>query len=186
MNTTRIGYCRVSTAEQNMTAQLELLWKAGCKEIFEEKISGSNIKRVELRKMLDYIRKGDTVVVTKLDRLARSTKDLLSIAEEIKSKRAEFEVLNIHLDTKSPTGKLMLTMLGAIAEFERGIMLERQREGISIAKEEGKYKGRKPIEEAKLLQVQDKISDGFSVSKAASEVGISRRAYYKAIEEGRI
>jgi DNA invertase Pin-like site-specific DNA recombinase len=135
---------------------------------------------------LDYIRKGDTVIVTKLDRLARSTKDLLSIAEEIKKKSADFEVLNIHLDTKSPTGQLMLTLLAAIAEFERAIMLERQREGIEIAKEEGRYKGRKPIEETKLQQAQSLVEGGMSVSKAVSEVGIARRTCYKAIEEGRI
>ena len=148
--------------------------------------AAASVKRLELKRMLDYIRKDDTVVVTKLDRLARSTKDLLGIAEEIRNKEAEFEVLNIHLDTKSPTGQLMLTMLAAIAEFERGIMLERQREGIDIAKEEGKYKGRQPVEEAKLLQVQTLIDAGNSVSKAVSEVGIGRRTYYKAVEEGRI
>jgi DNA invertase Pin-like site-specific DNA recombinase len=186
MSSTKIGYCRVSTNEQNMTAQLDLLHKAGCQEVFQEKISGSHSDRPELRKMLGYIRKGDTVIVTKLDRLARSTKDLLSIAEEVKKKGADLEVLNIHLDTKSPTGQLMLTMLAAIAEFERGIMLERQREGIDIAKEEGRYKGRKPIEETKLQQVQTLVDGGMSVSKAVSEVGIGRRTYYKAIEEGRI
>jgi DNA invertase Pin-like site-specific DNA recombinase len=186
MSSSKIGYCRVSTTEQNMTAQMELLHKAGCQEIFKEKLSGSNMDRPELRKLLDYIRKGDIVTVTKLDRFARSTKDLLRIAEEIKKKGADFEVLNINLDTKSPTGQLMLTMLAAIAEFEKGIMLERQREGIDIAKEDGKYKGRKPIEETKLQQVQKLVEGGISVSKAVSEVGIGRRTYYKAIEKGRI
>lgn len=169
-----------------MAAQLELLHKAGCQEIFKEKLSGSTMERPELRKLLAYIRKGDTVTVTKLDRLARSTKDLLNIAEEIKKKGADFEVLNINLDTKSPTGQLMLTMLAAIAEFEKGIMLERQREGIDIAKEDGKYKGRKPIAETQLQQVKTLVEGGLSVSKAVSEVGIGRRTYYKAIEEGRI
>jgi len=186
MNSSKIGYCRVSTTEQHMTAQLELLHKAGCQEIFKETLSGSTIARPELRKLLDYIRKGDTVTVTKLDRLARSTKDLLAIAEEIKKKGADFEVLNINLDTKSPTGQLMLTLLAAIAEFEKGIMLERQREGIAIAKEDGKYKGRKPIEKTKFQQVQSLIESGSSISKAVSEVGIGRRTYYKAIAEGRI
>ena len=186
MSSSKIGYCRVSTTGQKMAAQLELLHKAGCQKIFKEKLSGSNIARPELRKLLDYIRKGDTVTVTKLDRLARSTKDLLSIAEEIKKKGADLEVLNINLDTKSPTGQLMLTMLAAIAEFEKGIMLERQRHGIDIAKEGGKYKGRKPIEEIKLQQVQTLVQGGTSISKAVIEVGIGRRTYYKAIEEGRI
>jgi DNA invertase Pin-like site-specific DNA recombinase len=186
MSSSKIGYCRVSTTGQNMTAQLELLNNAGCQEVFEEKLSGSNIARPELRKLLDYIRKGDIVTVTKLDRLARSTKDLLGIAEEIKKKGADLEVLNINLDTRSPTGQLMLTMLAAIAEFEKGIMLERQREGINIAIKGGKYKGRKPIEEIKLQQVQTLVQGGTSISKAVSEVGIGRRTYYKAIEEGRI
>jgi DNA invertase Pin-like site-specific DNA recombinase len=118
------------------------------------RIGASRLARPELRKLLDYIREGDAVTVTKPDRLARSTKDLLSIAEEIKKKGADLEVLNINLDTKSPTGQLMLTMLAAIAEFEKGIMLERQREGIDIAKEGGKYKGRKAIEKTKLQEVQ--------------------------------
>ena len=186
MSSSKIGYCRVSTTGQNMTAQLDLLNNAGCQEIFKEKLSGSNIARPELRKLLDYIRKGDTVTVTKLDRLARSTKDLLSIAEEIKKKGADLEVLNINLDTRSPTEQLMLTMLAAIAEFEKGIMLERQREGINIAKKGGKYKGRRPIEETKLQQVQTLVQGGTSVSKAVTQIGIGRRTYYKAIEEGRI
>ena len=114
------------------------------------RIGAPRLARPELRKLLDYIREGDTVTVTKLDRLARSTKDLLSIAEEIKKKGADLEALNI----KSPTGQLMLTMLAAIAEFEKGIMLERQREGIDIAKEGGKYKGRKAIEKTKLQEAQ--------------------------------
>jgi DNA invertase Pin-like site-specific DNA recombinase len=112
MSLSKIGYCRVSTTDQNMTAQLELLHKAGCDEIFKEKLSGSNIDRPELKKLLAYIRKGDTVTVTKLDRLARSTKDLLGIAEEIKKKGADFEVLNINLDTKSYAISERLVLLG--------------------------------------------------------------------------
>lgn len=112
--------------------------------------------------------------MAKLERLARSTNDLLNIADAIKKKGADFEVLNINLDTKSPTGQLMLTMLAANAEFERGIMLERQREGIDIAKK------------AKLQQVQKLVDNGTSVSKAVSEVGIGRRTYCEAIEAGRI
>lgn len=118
------------------------------------RIGAPRLARPELRKLLDYIREGDTVTVTKPDRLARSTKDLLSIAEEIKKKGADLEALNINPDIKSPTGQLMLSMLAAIAEFEKGIMLERQREGIDIAKEGGKYKGRKAIEKTKLQEAQ--------------------------------
>jgi DNA invertase Pin-like site-specific DNA recombinase len=186
MTVTKIGYSRVSTLDQNLSAQREALSKAGCKVIYEDQVSGKSIKRPKLRAMLDYIRDGDIVVVTRLDRLARSTKDLLSIAEEIQEKGAGLEVLNINLDTTTPTGKLMLTMLGAIAEFEREIMLERQREGIAVAKTNGKYKGRTPVSGDVLQQVQLRINGGMSVSQAASEAGIARRTYYKAIKEGRI
>ena len=186
MSASKIGYCRVSTKDQSMIAQLDQLHKAGCEEIFEEQVSGRDMKRPVLKKMLDYIRKGDTVIVTKLDRLARSTKDLLDIAECIGKKKADLKVLNIHLDTRSPTGKLMLTMLGAIAEFERTIMLERQREGIDLAKSEGKYKGRKPIDDEKFQEVRSLVISGMSISKAVAKVGISRRTYYNAMDNGRI
>ena len=107
----------------------------------------------------------------------------MAIAEEIKKKGADFEVLNINLDTKSPTGQLMLTLLAAIAEFEKGIMLERQREGIAIAKEDGKYKGRKPTEKTKLLQVQTLIESGISISKAVSEVGTADALITKRLQK---
>ena len=107
----------------------------------------------------------------------------MNIAEAIKKKGSDFEVLNINLDTKSPTGQLMLTMLAAIAEFERGIMLERQREGIDIAKADGKYKGRKPINEVKLQQVQKLVDNGTSVSKAVSEVGIGSELITKLLKK---
>ena len=169
-----------------MTPQLDLLNKAGCQEIFQEKLSGKNMERPELNKLLAYIRKGDTVTVTALDRLARSTKDLLFIIEAIQNKGADFEVLNINFDTKTPTGKLMLAMLGAIAEFERTIMLERQREGIKIAQALCKFQGRKPVEQAKLEMVSMLIAKGITVTDAVKNVGIGRRTYYNALKEGRI
>ena len=186
MVTTRIGYARVSTTDQNLSAQIIALESVGCQLNYTEQASGKSAQRPQLNAMLDYIRQDDTVVITKLDRLARSTKDLLDIAEKIQNKGAGLEVLNINLDTTTPTGKLMLTLLGAIAEFERGIMLERQREGILVAKAEGKYKGRKPVSDDVLLKVQKLAEEGMSISKAVDEAGISRRTYYKAIEEGRI
>jgi len=182
----RIGYARVSTHGQNLQAQEDALYESKCEQIYAEHESGKNTERQKLNEMISFIRDGDTVVVTKLDRLARSTKDLLQIAETINSKGASLEVLNIQLDTSSPTGKLMLTMLGAIAEFEREIMLERQKEGIAIAKENGAYTGRKPVAKEKLQLAQDFIESGCSVSQATLDAGISRRTYYKAREEGRI
>lgn len=183
---TKIGYARVSTSDQSLTAQIQALNAIGCQHLYQEELSGKITDRPQLKALLEYIREGDIVVVTKLDRLARSTKDLLSIADDIQEKGAGLEVLNIQLDTTTPTGKLMLTLLGAIAEFEREIMLERQQEGIVIAKAEGKYKGRKPIGEDKLQQVQTLVNSGMNVSQAVSKVGMARRTYYKMIEEGRI
>jgi DNA invertase Pin-like site-specific DNA recombinase len=139
-----IGYARVSTEDQHLDAQLEQLHQSGCKRIFKEKASGVKVDRPQLAAMLDYVREGDTVVACKLDRIARSTKHLLETVETLDRKGVAFRVLNINLGTSSPTGKLMLTMLGAIATFEREMMLERQREGIAKAKEKGQYKGRKP------------------------------------------
>ena len=182
----KIGYARVSTSDQNLAAQLEALSGAGCEKVYKEKMSGKTSEREQLHEMLLFIRDGDYVVITKLDRLARSTRDLLYIAAQIEIKRANLEVLNINLDTKTPTGKLMLTMLGAVAEFERDIMLERQSEGIAIAKSEGKYKGRQPLADEKLQSVKELVDSGVSVSKAVKEIGIARRTYYKALEEGRI
>jgi len=148
-----IGYARVSTVGQSLDAQLIQLEKAGAEKIFQEKISGVKKDRPELQAMLDYIREGDTVIVSKLDRIARSTKHLLDIVDCLQEKKVTFSVLNINLDTSTPTGKLMLTMLGAIATFERKMMLERQAEGIEKAKQEGKYKGRKATARAKATDV---------------------------------
>lgn len=176
----KIGYARTSTTNQNIKPQLELLDKAGCGTIFEEQISGKESdNRERLQSLLEFIRDGDVVVVTKLDRLARSTKDLLSIAAQITAKNAELEILNINLDTSTPTGKLMLTMLGAIAQFERELMIERQYDGIQLAKQEGKYKGRKPVDAGKLDQVRELVeSQGVSIAKACKQIGIARATYY--------
>jgi DNA invertase Pin-like site-specific DNA recombinase len=131
--------------------------------------------------MLDYVREGDTVVACKLDRIARSTKHLLEIVETLESKGVAFRVLNINLDTSSPTGKLMLTMLGAIATFEREMMLERQREGIAKAKEKGKYKGRKPTAREKAGQVVKLIAEGRTKDAVAKELGIGVASVYRIV-----
>ena len=177
----KIGYARTSTRDQNLDLQINELKKAKCDNIYQEQLSGKNAERPELKKLLDFVRKGDTVVITKLDRLARSTSDLLSIAESLKKKNAGLEVLNINLDTNTATGKLMLTVLGGIAEFERELMLERQYDGIQAAKAEGKYKGRVPIDKSKVEEVLELVDSGKSITKACSEVGISRRAYYNHV-----
>lgn len=143
----KIAYVRVSTIEQNEERQLVALEKHGIEKWFIEKVSGKNASdRAELQNMLDFAREGDTIYIHDLSRLARSTKDLLEIVDTLNNKGVQLVSNKENIDTNTPTGKLMLTMIGAIAEFERTNMLERQREGIAIAKAEGKYKGRKAIE----------------------------------------
>lgn len=144
---TNIGYARVSTARQSLEVQIEAL--KGCDKLFKEKSSGAKAERQQLTTMLDYVREGDSITVTKLCRLARNTKHLLEIVDYLDNKGVSLIVLNLGIDTKSPTGRLMLTMIGAVASFERQLLLERQAEGIALAKQKGKYLGRKATAMAK-------------------------------------
>jgi len=141
----RIGYIRVSTIYQNESRQIEGLKKYNLEKVFSEKISAKNMNRPKLKEMLDFAREEDTIYIHDFSRLARSTKDLLDIVEILNKRGVNLVSNKENLDTSTPTGKLMLTVIGAINEFERTNLLERQREGISIAKREGKYKGRKTI-----------------------------------------
>jgi len=172
-----VAYVRVSTVEQNEARQTENLKKYNIEKWFTEKVSAKDMHRPELEKMLDFIREGDTVYVHDFSRLARSTKDLLDIVERIQEKGAHLISTKENLDTSTPTGKLMLTMIGAINEFERQNLLERQREGIAIAKSEGKFKGRQPMQiDTKTI---DDLYDRYrqrKISKAmmAALLGISR------------
>lgn len=137
----KVAYIRVSTIEQNESRQLEGLEKYGIEKYYIEKVSGKDTNRPKLQEMLEFVREDDTVYIHEFSRLARSTKDLLDIVEYLNNKGVHLVSNKENLDTSTPTGKLMLTMIGAIAEFERQQMLERQREGIAIAKREGKFKG---------------------------------------------
>jgi DNA invertase Pin-like site-specific DNA recombinase len=141
-----VGYIRVSTLDQNTGRQEEALKNYGVTKIFLEKVSGKNTNRAELKKMLDFVREGDVLVVESYSRLARSTMDLLLIVEKLKDKKVSFVSLKEQFDTSTPQGELMLTMFAGLAQFERTCMLQRQKEGIAIAKREGKFKGRKPID----------------------------------------
>lgn len=141
-----LGYVRVSTILQNDKRQFKTLEKYDLDKVFKEKVSAKDRDRPQLKALLDYAREGDTIYISSFDRLARSTKDLLEIVEQLTKKGIELISNKEQLDTSTPTGRLMLTMIGAINEFERENLLERQREGIQIAVEQGKYKGRKPIE----------------------------------------
>lgn len=137
----KVAYVRVSTVEQNETRQVEALQKHDIEKWYIEKVSGKDTNRPKLQEMLDFVREGDTIFIHDFSRLARSTKDLLDIVERLNEKGVSLVSNKENIDSSTPTGKLMLTMIGAIAEFERQNLLERQREGIEIAKREGKFKG---------------------------------------------
>lgn len=145
MNGKSIAYIRVSTVEQNEQRQIEALKQYNIDKMFTEKVSAKDTNRPMLQTMLDYVREGDTIYILDFSRLARSTKDLLDIIEQLTNRGVNLVSVKEKIDTSTPTGKLMLTMIGAINEFERTNLLERQKEGIAIAKAQGKYKGRKSI-----------------------------------------
>jgi DNA invertase Pin-like site-specific DNA recombinase len=176
-----VGYGRVSTEDQNLEIQIEQLETAGCKRIFREKISGVREDRPELQALLGYVREGDVMVVCKLDRVARSTRHLLEIIDQLAKKDVAFRALNISMDTATPTGKLMLTMLGAIAEFERAMMLERQAEGIARAKAAGKYKGRKPTARERANEILNLADHGVSKASIARQLGIGVASVYRVL-----
>lgn len=184
-----VGYARTSTAEQaaGLEAQVRDLKAAGCTKIFQEQVS-SIAERAELERALAYIRAGDTLVVTKVDRLARSTVGLWEIVKHLEGTDdggAGLRVLNLGgetVDTKSATGKLVLTIFAGFAQFEREMMLERQREGIAKAKGEGRYLGRRPSARLKANEAVRLFRDGRSVTQIAEALGIGRGSVYRALE----
>ncbi|HCR2160653.1 recombinase family protein [Escherichia coli] len=176
-----VGYARVSTTGQSLDTQLEAL--SGCEKVFREKISGAKDDRPELQAMLEFVREGDSVQVTKLDRLARNTRHLLEISEYLQGKGVALNILNIGINTATPTGKLMLTMIGAIATFEREMMLERQAEGIALARLKGKYKGRKATAMCKSEEVRDLVKKGVSKPEISRQLGIGITSIYRIIRD---
>lgn len=179
-----VGYVRVSTVEQNEERQLVTMGKYKVEKVFSEKVSAKDTNRPELQMLLDYVREGDTVVVHDFSRLARSTKDLLDIVEYLNNKKVTLISSKENVDSSTPTGKLMLTMIGAINEFERANLLERQREGIAIAKEQGKYKGRKKVEVSNIDEYYSKyMNREMNMTAIAKELKLSRTTLYKLFEE---
>lgn len=179
-----VGYARTSTNDQHagLDAQKRDLAAAGCERIFDEQVS-SVARRDKLGEAIQYLRDGDVLVVTKLDRLARSVADLVTLVAEIERRGASLRILAMNLDTHTPTGKLMLNMIGSVAQFEREIMLERQREGIQKAKADGKYKGRKPTVQAKREDIVALMAAGMSTAGIARELKIARSSVYRVMEE---
>jgi DNA invertase Pin-like site-specific DNA recombinase len=177
-----VGYARVSSVGQSLDVQLGALNDAGCEKIFAEKQSGTTTgKRQELQSAIEFVREGDTLVVTRLDRLARSATDLHAIVSGLSQKGVSFQCLQQSgVDTSTSTGKLLLGMLAAIAEFETDIRKERQREGIERAKAAGAYKGRRPtVDAAAVLQLKDQ---GVSPTAIAKQLGIGRASVYRALQ----
>jgi len=183
-----LAYIRVSTVEQNEERQVVALQKYNPDKVFTEKVSAKDTNRPELQKLLEFARENDTIVVHDFSRLARNTKDLLSIVEDLNARGVTLISNKENIDTSTPTGKLMLTMIGAIYQFERENLLERQREGISIAKAKGLYKGRKPLEvdDEKFTEVYNRyMKRDITKVQFAKELGVSRPTLDKMIEEYR-
>ena len=177
-----VGYARTSTVDQiaGFEAQSKELSAAGCEKIFREQVSSVTV-RLQLQSALDFVRDGDVFVVTKLDRLARSVGDLMAILQALERKHVAVRILNLGMDTQTPTGKLMLTVLGGVAQFEREMMLERQREGIAKAKSYGKYKGRKPIDPERRQHVLRLASEGVTKISIARQLGIGEATVYRIL-----
>ena len=179
---TTVGYARVSTIDQDLTVQQEALNSAGCEKVFSEKVSGaSTIGREELQRILDYVRGGDELVITRIDRLARSVKDLQDIVGFLKEKGVSLRATEQPIDTTTAAGKCFLDMLGVFAEFETNLRKERQMEGIAKAKDRGVYKGRKPsidVDNVRSLKEQ-----GLGATAIAKELGIGRASVYRVLAE---
>lgn len=179
-----VGYVRVSTVEQNEGRQLVTMDKYNVEKVFIEKVSGKDTKRPQLQAMINFIREGDTIVIHDFSRLARSTKDLLELVELFNSKGVKLISNKENIDSSTPTGRLMLTMVGAINEFERANLLERQREGIALAKKEGKYKGRKEVKVDNFGYHYNRyLTRQVNKSQLAKELEVSRPTLDKLINE---
>lgn len=182
----KVMYIRCSTEEQNEARQIESAKELGIEKMFIDKASGKNAERKALKEMMSYVREGDTVYCSDISRIARNTKDLLNIVEELNAKGVYFVSLKEQMDTSSPQGKFMMTVFGAMAELERENILARQREGIEIAKREGKYKGRKRIEldenefEAMVKEWKEGKRTASSIYK---HFGISSQTFYRRVNE---
>lgn len=181
-----VGYARVSSPEQNLDRQTSRLTDAGAQKLFTDTVSGSTRDRPGLDAALEYLRANDTLLVVSMDRLARSLVDLHTLVDELSTHGITVTFLQegqSYSANPSPTGKLLLGMLGAVAEFERSIIRERQAEGIARAKARGVYKGRKPVPDEKIEQARQLISQGVPKARVARDLGISRSSLYKHLEQ---
>ena len=175
-----VGYARVSTTDQCLDVQMDELADHGCERIFQDQASGTSRARAGLIEMLQFVRDGDTIVVSRLDRFARSLTDLFQLLDELNRKGVAFQCVHQSIDTGTSTGKLTLAILGAVAEFENDIRRERQRAGIAKAKANGVYRGRRAGIDS--LRIRKLAAQGMSVSAIASELGCHRQSIYRLID----
>lgn len=176
-----VGYARVSSVGQSLDVQLEKL--KGCKKIFQEKKSGTSNKRTELEACLEYVREDDTLVVTRLDRLARSTLHLCQIADELKRKGVELQVLDQNINTADATGRLLFNMLGAIAQFETEIRAERQMDGIKKAKEKGvRFGATRKLSQNQIIELREKRENKVLIKTLMKDYGLSKASVYRYLE----
>ncbi|MNS28576.1 DNA-invertase hin [compost metagenome] len=178
-----VGYARTSTFDQvaGLEAQIAELNAAGCSKVYSEQISSIDADRLQLKAALDFLRESDTFVVTRPDRLARGTTDLLGIVDGLHQRGVRIRLLSMDLDTGTATGRLVLTVLAGIATFERSLMLERQRAGIAKAKAEGKYKGRAPTARAKADIILALKNQGQGIAEIVRQTGVSRASVYRIL-----
>jgi DNA invertase Pin-like site-specific DNA recombinase len=183
MTTKRLGYGRVSTADQNPDSQRDALLKAGVDEIFLDTFTGTKSSRPQLDKMKEQLRQGDTIVITRLDRLGRSTKDLLNLVSDLQEQGVNLEVLEQNINTSTPEGKLFFTLVASFAEFEREIMRARTIDGLASARARGRVGGRKPaMGSAKIATAKQMYAEGKYVKDIAEVLGVSRPTIYRAIQ----
>ena len=183
----KIGYIRVSTLEQNTVRQEDLMERLGVELVYMDKMSGKARDRPALQTMMGFVRAGDTVVVESISRFARNTRDLLELIEQLREKEVEFQSQKEAIDTTTPSGKFMLTVFGAVAELEREYVLQRQREGIAIAKAKQVYKGRKPIERAEFSAVVRQWRAGeITATEAMKRLDMKSSTFYRKVRKGGI
>lgn len=180
----KIGYIRISSTDQNSARQEVLMKELGVEQVYIDRISGKNTNRPELQRMMNFVREGDTVIVESISRFARNTKDLLDLVERLTEKNVEFVSRKEAIDTTTPSGKFMLTIFGAVAELEREYILQRQREGIALAKENGVYKGRKPIVRQDFVPVVSMWRQGkITAVEAMKRLDMKPSTFYRKVKE---
>ena len=180
----KVGYIRVSTQEQNTIRQEVLMQELGAEQVFIDRMSGKSMDRPELKRLMTFVRTGDFVIVESISRFARNTRDLLELIEQLQQKDVQFVSKKEAIDTTTPTGKFMLTVFGAVAELEREYILQRQREGIAIAKANGVYKGRKPIQRAAFETIVTQWQNGeMTAVEAQRRLELTPSTFYRKVRD---